>query len=210
MLRPGRAACCKSCCWYCNEFQILFGDKAQHWDMCVATHPLWFVFPFISSLHQLPSRSQRLALATLLRSSHTCWFGLWGLLPVLSAEDPQVEGSAQGGWFSLQMGPVGHLRLQLDLDANSRVPQPALHLLREWWPGAGRHSRPEFPGTQMALDLAVPKAQRCPDCPLLLSPSPCASLAFLSLLCFPSLPYITFPFPISFLSPFSQSKANTC
>ena len=66
------------------------------------------------------------------KSPHTKACALYKYLScVLSAEDPQVEGSAQSGWFSLQMGPVGHLRLQLDLHANSRVPQPALHSLRE-------------------------------------------------------------------------------
>lgn len=144
VVRPGRAACCKSCCcWYCNKFLILFGDKAQHWATCVSTHPLVVCFSFCFFSAPAPFQESEAGSHPLLPSSHTCWFGLWGSLPVLSAKGPQVEGSAQGGWFSLQMGPVGHLRLQLDFDANARVPQPALHLLREWWPGVGRHSRPE-------------------------------------------------------------------
>lgn len=42
-----------------------------------------------------------------------------------------MEGSAERGMVFIANGPVGHLRLQLELHANGSVPNPALHLLRE-------------------------------------------------------------------------------
>lgn len=83
-------------------------------------------FPFVSSLHQLPSRSQRSP------SPHCCpspTLAGWGSPPVLSAEDPQVEGSAPKGIVFIANGSSGPSEVAADLHANGSVPQPALHSL---------------------------------------------------------------------------------
>lgn len=70
---------------------------------------------------------------------YTCWFGFWGFLPIFPAEDPpKWKFLLKGTWFSLPVGPVGHLRLQVDLYAKHGVSYPALPSLREGWDEAPR------------------------------------------------------------------------
>lgn len=142
--------------------------------------------------------------------------GLWASFLFSLPGIPRWKVLLKGAWFSLQMGPVGHLRLQLDLHANGSVPCPALHWLREGGDAASQGA--SWGPDSLASIRLCPEPRACPDCPVpglgLFTPSPRAALAFQSHVGFPSrfpsLSSITFPSPVSFLPPFSQSKANTC
>lgn len=104
------------------------------YPMCLHVSSGHICLPFLwPSMFHFPSKVRALPLPPPLLPSfpHSLVWAL-AFLPSL-LRIPEWKGLLKGTWFSLQMGPLGHLRSQLDLHANDSVPHPAQHSLREGW-----------------------------------------------------------------------------